>query len=230
MKTKRELIIETVLDVIKILAALAIVSLAVLCLWGNVFREARKKAAPSPGVPMETPQPVSVQPMACTVEMPQEPEEEDEPGNVPAQVRDTEPIGECCLYDDGSTWIPFEYHEEIPLSEALQCILWDDCQEYGVDYYVALGLIQTESNFKTDADNGTHYGLCQLSKKYFPNNLPPGENIGEGMAFLGKLLHTYSGDVGAALCAYNSGHDTGSRRYANLVLERANEWEQALKT
>ena len=226
-KTKRDIIIETVLDVIKILVALAIVSLAVLALWGNVFREVRKKAAPEPGTPMETVQPVSAQPMACTVEIPQEEEEEEEPGNVPAIDPDEEPTGECGL-DSETDWIPFEYHEEIPLSEALQCILWDDCQEYGVDYYVALGLIQTESNFRTDADNGTHYGLCQLSKRYFPNNLPPGENIGEGMAFLGKLMRTYNGDVGAALTSFNVGHDNGSRSYANLVLERAQEWEAKL--
>ena len=36
------------------------------------------------------------------------------------------------------------------------------------------------------------------------------------------------GDTGAALTAYNAGHDTGDREYAEKVIGAAERWEEAL--
>lgn len=119
------------------------------------------------------------------------------------------------------------YNPEIPLSEDLQIILRDACEEHGVDIAIALGVIEVESGFYPGVDNGLCYGLMQLNRKYFPGALPPGENICYGVEYLGQLLAQYS-TVEAALTAYNAGHDTGSRVYANSVLRAADVWAEVL--
>lgn len=123
---------------------------------------------------------------------------------------------------------PFDkptYDPAIPLSEDLQIVLRKACDENGVDLCIALGLIEVESDFQMDADNGLCYGLMQLNRRYFPNNLPPGENIIHGVEYLGQLLASYDA-VESALCAYNAGRDTGSRAFANAVLSAAEKWKE----
>lgn len=114
--------------------------------------------------------------------------------------------------------------DDIPLSYELQDVLRTECEKNGIPYHIALGLIQVESSFREDADNGLCYGLCQLNRDWFPNDLTPAENIREGMAYLSYQLGRY-GDIEKALTAYNAGHDTGKRGYANAVLLAAAEWE-----
>ena len=67
----------------------------------------------------------------------------------------------------------------------------------------------------------------QLNPRYFPADLPPEENIRVGVEYLGQLLARYS-TVEAALTAYNAGHDTGKRGYANAVLAAAERWRDAV--
>ena len=119
------------------------------------------------------------------------------------------------------------YNPVVPLSEDLQFILLDTRAENGVDPAIALGLIEVESGFDPSADNGLCYGLMQLNRRYFPSGLPAGENIQYGLEYLGELLARY-GTVEAALTAYNAGHDTGSRVYANAVLAAAAAWRDII--
>ena len=121
----------------------------------------------------------------------------------------------------------FAYSEEIPLSEDLQKALWMYCNENNIPYEIGIGLIETESSFRSNADSGSSYGLCQLNRLYFPANLTPWENIREGMRYLGDL-YSYYGDMSAALTAYNVGHDNGSRNYANVVYGYAAKWADIL--
>lgn len=120
------------------------------------------------------------------------------------------------------------FREDVPLSFELQDALHTACEASNVPYHVALGLIWVESRFQPDADNGTSYGLCQLNRDYFPDKLTPAENIWAGMEYLGSLIDQY-GDLGAALCAYHDGHDTGRRGYSNAVLEAAEVWKTAIE-
>lgn len=120
------------------------------------------------------------------------------------------------------------FREDVPLSFSLQDHLHTACEANNVPYHVALGLIWVESRFQPDADNGTSYGLCQLNRDYFPDKLTPAENIWAGMEYLGSLIDQY-GDLGAALCAYHDGHDTGRRGYSNAVLEAAEVWKTAIE-
>ena len=121
----------------------------------------------------------------------------------------------------------FAFREDVPLSAELQEVLWDACQEHKVEYALALGLIETESSFNTEAVSYVGcYGLMQLNPDYFPADLSPAENIQYGVAFIAEKLDQYAGNVGAALTAYNAGHDTGNREYAEKVMEAAERWRE----
>lgn len=115
-----------------------------------------------------------------------------------------------------------------PLSDELYIVLLDACEESGVEVPLALGVIEVESGFDVDAVSPAGcYGLMQLNPKFFPSGLTAGENIRTGTEYLGSLLGRY-GDTGAALTAYNAGHDTGNRGYAEKVIGAAEKWEEAL--
>lgn len=117
----------------------------------------------------------------------------------------------------------------IPLDAEVQDRLFDICDELGLNPALALALIETESNFHTDAVSSAGcYGLCQLNPVYFPSGLEPADNVEYGLRYLARNIEVY-GSVAAGLCAYNAGHDTGDRVYANLVISRSYEWENKLK-
>ena len=116
--------------------------------------------------------------------------------------------------------------DDVPMNYELQDVLHSACEANGIPYHVALGLIETESGFDPDAVSSAGcYGLTQLNPEYFPSGLSPTENITTGMEFLAYQLDRYDGDMGAALTAYNAGHDTGARGYATAVLEAAEKWQ-----
>lgn len=120
------------------------------------------------------------------------------------------------------------YDERVPLSEELQDALTYACQAHGVEYALALGLIQAESNFDINAVSYSGcYGLCQLNPVYFPANLTPAENIEHGIAYLASEI-AYYGDIASGLTAYHVGHDDGTRGYASVVLRYAAEWRARL--
>ena len=73
------------------------------------------------------------------------------------------------------------YDPAIPLAEDLQYILWAACEEHNVDPAIALGVIEVESRFDSKADNGLCYGLMRLNRRYFPSDLPAGENVRYGV-------------------------------------------------
>lgn len=119
---------------------------------------------------------------------------------------------------------PTIWREDVPLSAELQAALLAICEEAGVDPLLALGLIETESNFVTDAVSRTgDYGLCQLNHLYFPTDLTPEENMRRGIGYLAELLKRY-GSTETALTAYHIGHDDGTRYYAGAVLGHARAW------
>lgn len=117
------------------------------------------------------------------------------------------------------------FRADVPLSYDLQDALHTACVRYGIDYPIALGLIEVESNFQPDIVNATGdcYGLCQLNVRYFPSGLPPEENIDHGLAYLREQIDRY-GSLEAGLQAYHDGYDTGARWYAKAVLAAAEKW------
>ena len=111
------------------------------------------------------------------------------------------------------------FREDVPLSYELQDVLRTASEANGIPYHVALGLIETESGFDPEAVSSAGcYGLAQLNPTYFPSGLSPADN-------LGYQLECHNGDLEAALTAYNAGHDTGARWYAEAVLGAAEKWQ-----
>lgn len=111
------------------------------------------------------------------------------------------------------------FREDVPLDFDLQDALHAICDNAGVPYELALGLIQLESGFQVDARNGICYGLCQLNERYFPAGLDPVGNMEAGIGWLGELLQTHS--VTEALDIYHNGHVTGETAYPAAVLAYA---------
>lgn len=117
------------------------------------------------------------------------------------------------------------YDESIPLDREYQKALREACAAWKVPVCDVLGLIEVESGFQADAENGVSYGLCQLNRKYFHDGLSPAENIRAGVEYYGKLLERYKGDTQAALVAYNQGKYNGTvTDYARKVLKASEKW------
>lgn len=116
------------------------------------------------------------------------------------------------------------YDEAIPLSRELQEALREACEEHNVPLCLALGLIEVESSFDPDANNGVSVGLMQLNTRYYPSDLTPEENIRAGVAHLAWQIERYGGDIQAALRAYNRGFDDGDRQYSSAVLNASEKW------
>lgn len=115
----------------------------------------------------------------------------------------------------------------VPLPWTLQQVVHTTCEDTGVDYTVALGLIEVGSQFHEDAVAPISgcYGLCQLDPRYFPTGLSSKENVENGLDYLRQCLERYDDDLEAALTAYYAGYDDGSRAYARAVLEAAEKWK-----
>ena len=112
---------------------------------------------------------------------------------------------------------------DVPLTDEEMTALLETCEAGQIHPSIGLGLIQVESSFRPDALNTASgcYGYCQLNPKYFPSDLAPADNIRTGMEYLAYQLERYDGDLEAALTAYNAGHDTGDRTYADMVITAA---------
>lgn len=189
-----------------LLMVLAAVVIALLA-FGVLMRPAGSQTVPDAGATATDPAPTSCADTVVLAVTPS-PTATLEPTAVPVQTPEPDKPA---------------YAHAIPLTEDLQIVLRDACEECGVDLALVLGVIEVESSFDPTADNGLCYGLMQLNRRYFPDDLTPGENIRVGVEYLGQLLVRYD-TVEAALTAYNAGHDTGARGYANTVLAAVERW------
>lgn len=132
------------------------------------------------------------------------------------------------------------YIKDIPLSENHQTVLRDSCGTYGVDISLALGVMECESCFVPDADNGTCRGLMQIHPINYEwlreRGIEPTTtegNITAGVLMLGELLEKYD-DTHKALMAYNCG-ETGAAElweagktesgYSRAVVSSAERWQ-----
>lgn len=125
------------------------------------------------------------------------------------------------------------YNESVPLSRELQRTLQEACASNGVPVCLALGLIEVESGFQADANNGVCIGLMQTNEKYAArfeeasgcSIYTPEGNIRGGVWYLGVLLERYENDTPAALVAYNQGSYKGIvTDYAKNVLRASEKW------
>ncbi len=135
------------------------------------------------------------------------------------------------------------YIAAIPLSRELQNVMYAACSDYGVPYELALAVCEAESTFKTDADNGTCWGLMQIHPVNYEwlrdIGIEPTTyegNIQAGVYILGQHLMEY-GDTHKALMAYNCGEYGAARlwkdgyttsNYSRNVVEKSEKWQEVI--
>lgn len=138
------------------------------------------------------------------------------------------------------------FFEEIPLDQETQSCVMKWCEEYHVKRSVALGVIQAESSFQADAQNGSCFGYMQinsinqgwLAEEIGVTDLTdPHQNIQAGIYMLSDLYGKY-GDWNKALTCYNYGEGGAyehvfskgetSTSYSRHVLDLASEWAEVV--
>lgn len=179
-----------------------------------------------------TPLPVDYEPLTDCVNV----GEDDAvlPKPVLAEVPPTdEREDETCSATSGDTTAEAEedYIVECEMPEDLQRLLYSACDEFGVDYVLALSVVSVESNFKNVmGDGGNAYGYMQIQQRFHTarmerlgvTDLMDAEsNFRVGCDLLSELIGKY-GTVGG-LTAYNTGRN-GTSAYATKVLARYAEY------
>lgn len=127
------------------------------------------------------------------------------------------------------------YRDDIPLSYENQDYLQTACEEFGVDYALALGVIERETDFQNImGDNGNSYGYMQVYKYWHKDRMAtlgvddlmnPLGNFRVGCSFLKECIDKYGLESGLAY--YNSG-STKINKYANTVLCNMEKWQNLL--
>ena len=141
---------------------------------------------------------------------------------------------------------PSYQSDAVPLNHDTQAQVLGWCEEYGVPYSVALAVIEAESSFRRDAENGSCYGYMQINsinkswlfQEIGVTNLEdPLQNLHSGIYMLGDLYGKY-GDWHKALVCYNCG-ETGaynhyfsqgltSSGYSRHVMELEAKWAEVV--
>ena len=141
---------------------------------------------------------------------------------------------------------PSYQSDAVPLNHDTQAQVLGWCEEYGVPYSVALAVIEAESSFRPDAENGSCYGYMQINsinkswlfQEIGVTNLEdPLQNLHSGIYMLGDLYGKY-GDWHKALVCYNCG-ETGaynhyfsqgltSSGYSRHVMELEAKWAEVV--
>lgn len=141
---------------------------------------------------------------------------------------------------------PSYLSDAVPLDPDKQIQVMSWCEEYGVPYSVALAVIEAESSFRPDAENGSCYGYMQINsinKSWLLQEIgvtdltDPLQNLHSGIYMLGDLYGKY-GDWHKVLVCYNCG-ETGaynhyfsqgltSSGYSRHVMELEAKWAEVI--
>lgn len=129
---------------------------------------------------------------------------------------------------------PSYLSDAVPLDHDTQAQVMGWCEEYGVPYSVALAVIEAESSFWPDAENGSCYGYMQINSI---NKSWLLQNLHSGIYMLGDLYGKY-GDWHKVLVCYNCG-ETGaynqyfsqgltSSGYSRHVMDLEAKWAEVI--
>lgn len=120
---------------------------------------------------------------------------------------------------------------DVPLEYDLQRDLYGACLESGLEYAVALGVIEQETRFKNvSGDSGASVGYMQIQEKWHKGRMEklgvtdlfdPVGNFRVGCDYLAECIGKYGLERG--LCCYNSGRP-GESRYSIEAMERIEKW------
>ena len=121
---------------------------------------------------------------------------------------------------------PAKVYRDIPLSHALQDVADRACEDYGILPDVLYAVMEVESGYQMDAQNGSCYGLMQIhtiNMEYLSSNISttnltdPEQNIQAGAFILGGYLEKYS--LTDSLMAYNLGEGGAKRLWKQGIHE-----------
>lgn len=114
----------------------------------------------------------------------------------------------------------------VPLDADLQQLLWEACEESGIDMSLALAVIWEETDYRNIiGDDGASFGYMQVQKKWHEDRMArlgvtdlmdPASNFRTGCDYLAELLEIYP--LANALAFYNSG-DPALRPYCERVMD-----------
>ena len=119
-------------------------------------------------------------------------------------------------------------YRDIPLDHELQDVALAACEEYGVLPDVLFAVMEVESGYQLDAQNGECYGLMQIHSINLPwlqeqigvtNLSDPAQNIEAGAYILGGYLERYS--LTDSLMAYNLGEGGAKAQWEQGIHETA---------
>lgn len=123
---------------------------------------------------------------------------------------------------------PLDKYRDIPLDHELQDVALAACEEYGVLPDVLFAVMEVESGYQPDAQNGECYGLMQIHSINLPwlseqigvtDLSDPTQNIKAGSFILGGYLKRYS--LTDSLMAYNLGEGGAKTQWAQGIHETA---------
>lgn len=136
---------------------------------------------------------------------------------------------------------------DCPLDDQTQQMILEKCEEHQIDFTFVMGLIHTESGFKTDIISSTDdYGLMQINKinrKWLSETLgisdflDPEQNVTAGLHILDYMFDKYE-DPRQVLMAYNMGEGGAKKRwdnghytseYAEKVLQQAEIYNEEIQ-
>ena len=129
-----------------------------------------------------------------------------------------------------------QYILAIPLTAELQEQLYEASQEFGVDYYIMVALIEKETKFcNVTGDGGRSYGYCQIQPRWWSGLMTeigatdlmiPKDNFRTGCAIVAQLTARYRSTEGA-LVAYNKGsYRRVSTRYSREIIANAETYRK----
>jgi hypothetical protein len=123
---------------------------------------------------------------------------------------------------------------DIPMSCELQEELYNASEEFGVDYYIMIALIDRETKFRNVlGDGGDSYGYCQIQPRWWYGLMTeigatdlnvPKDNFRTACAIVARLAEKYNSLEGA-LVAYNQGYYKGSStQYSRDIIANAERY------
>lgn len=129
---------------------------------------------------------------------------------------------------------------QTPSRDEINQYITEVATQYEICPELIMAMVETESNYDVDAENGDCKGLMQVSIKWHKDRMDklgvtdlmdPYSNILVGADYLAELSEKY--EVGLALMIYNGGYNYAMRiyekgelsSYATKILERSAELE-----
>lgn len=135
----------------------------------------------------------------------------------------------CVCFKNGvhTDIIPYETQKELIEQYVFEII---EDGEYDIHPAFILAVIETESTYYWEAQNGEHYGLMQINPKWQQARMEemkiedlsanPYDNIRVGVDFISELLEKYDSPYDV-LNVYNSGSTDGyAHGYSITVMEK----------